>query len=88
MKQRCVILVGRLISHPCARTSTRTCSSCGLAVCEAHLGASGVCVVCSGDHAPPKGTTQISMDDMLSFDDAEIASFDEQSARSLHHYES
>jgi hypothetical protein len=87
MKQRCVIEVGRLIGHPCARSTDLTCTSCGFPVCAAHLSGS-VCVVCAGEHAPVRGTTSVELEEMLSFDGAEVAAFDEQGDNALHDYES
>ena len=88
MKQRCVILVGRLISHPCARATDSACARCGLPICQTHRSANGICVVCSGEHVPPKGTTQIGLAEMLSFDGDEIGSFDAGGETGLHDYES
>lgn len=41
MSDRCRVVVGRLVAHPCALPSKAFCLKCRLPVCERHLGDSG-----------------------------------------------
>lgn len=72
---RCHVRIGRLISHPCARTTHRRCGQCGDPTCEKHR-VQGDCVVCTGDHAAPSAPASLTLDEMLSFTDAELGAFD------------
>lgn len=73
---RCHVRIGRLISHPCARTTHRRCRQCGNPTCEKHRVGEGDCVVCTGEHAAPSAPASLTLDEMLSFSDEEVAAFD------------
>lgn len=73
---RCHVPIGRLISHPCVRTTDRRCRQCDQPTCEKHRAGQGDCVVCTGQHAPPSAPASVTLDEMLSFTDDEVAAFD------------
>ena len=77
---RCHVPIGKLVSHPCARTTHKRCSRCGKAACDRHRAPSQDCVVCSGDYVPPPAPASVTLDEMFAFRDEELAAFDAQGA--------
>lgn len=74
---RCHVRIGQLVSHPCARTARGRCRQCDQPTCLRHRASpGGDCVVCTGDHVPPSAPASVTLDEMLSFTDVEVAAFD------------
>ena len=73
---RCHVRIGRLVSHPCARASHERCPRCSEPMCERHRDAAGACVVCAGTHTPPRAPTSLSLEELMTFSEAELAAFD------------
>lgn len=73
---RCHVRIGKLVSHPCARTTHQRCKRCGNPGCSRHLPPAGECVVCTGEYVPPPAPAQVTLDEMFAFKDEELAAFD------------
>lgn len=70
------MVIGKLVSHPCGSKAVGRCVSCGRVMCGHHLGG-GTCLQCQGRYAPAAAPLWISEGEMLTFDESEIAAFDQ-----------
>lgn len=73
------MVIGKLVSHPCGSKAIARCGSCGRAMCRQHLPA-GTCLQCQGRYVPSAAPLSISEGEMMTFDESEIAAFDQQGA--------
>jgi hypothetical protein len=76
--QTCPIYIGRLVSHPCGRKTSRACPACRRPVCERHLAAAddARCVQCAGAYTPPPAPIRVGDEEMFAFTADELAVFD------------
>ena len=72
------MLIGKLVSHPCGNRAVQGCAACQRPMCDRHLDAAAPrrCLQCAGVYAPPAAPLQVSEQEMMSFDAAELAAFD------------
>lgn len=73
---RCHVRIGKLVSHPCARTTQARCKRCGNPACARHCAPAGECVVCTGEYVPPPAAASVTLDEMFAFKDEDLAAFD------------
>ena len=72
---KCEVMVGQLISRPCGKKATVTCSECSANVCEEHFDEEkNMCVSCSGKLDVSKGMLDI--DELFHFEQEELRVFD------------
>nr|ABB84850.1 hypothetical protein [uncultured delta proteobacterium DeepAnt-32C6] len=77
---RCMITIGRIVSHPCGQKAAAPCSRCGTACCKHHLSRQssslGQCCVCSGEYTPVEAKIRVTMEEMFDFSPDDLAAFD------------
>lgn len=80
---RCEIFIGRLVSHPCAKLTAQRCDMCGRPACHRHMSQSAptTCAVCTQEYRPPGAPVEVTMDEMLAFDDGDFGAFDAGAVR-------
>jgi hypothetical protein len=75
--QRCGMLIGRVISHPCGTKTRKKCASCDRFMCDVHLPPEAqACLQCAGTYIPVDGIRQVSMDDMFGLRPDEAAAYE------------
>lgn len=83
-------IIGTLVSHPCGQLASAICTQCSRPVCPRHLSAqkAGACVTCSGEHVPSDVPMAVTIEEMLAFNETELAAFEQRRETSLHTYDS
>jgi hypothetical protein len=75
----CLVLIGTLLVHPCARPAKATCAKCARPMCKTH-DRDGTCVVCTGELVPAKAVPDLTIDDMMLVDPRDASAFDDKGA--------
>lgn len=83
-------IIGTLVSHPCGQLASAICTQCSQPVCPRHLSPqkAGVCVTCAGEHQHAGTAMAVTIEEMLAFNESELAAFEQRRDTSLHTYDS
>ncbi|MCK6547167.1 hypothetical protein L6R52_15055 [Myxococcota bacterium] len=74
---RCGLVIGKLLTHPCARPATHVCIVCQRGTCESHraVGRRQLCAECAKERPEFQGRLDVTLDEMIAFERGELDAF-------------
>ena len=74
---RCELVVGTIVSHPCGAKAKVRCDACQRTICTLHFSAKSppTCLQCAGEYTVTEAPKSITMDEMFALTQADTAPF-------------